>query len=166
MRALAIIIAIFLAGNALASDQQGHWKAISKRSKISGKPFEVIYVEANDGANCSAIGSQPAYFAFKCDEGTPLVALHTNCVMNDEDYNEIQYRFDEDEVRAKYVHRLPDMMGQYIRMNSAIEFAKEALGKKELVIRASDHRGAFMEMDFNITGIEEAIEPVRKACNW
>lgn len=50
--------------------------------------------------------------------------------------------------------------------SSAIPFIKSLFGGSSLYVRATPYNESSLEMDFPIGGLEEAIKPLREACNW
>ena len=48
----------------------------------------------------------------------------------------------------------------------SIPFIKKLLDAKQLYIRATPYSESAVEMSFNITGLQKAIEPLREACSW
>lgn len=48
----------------------------------------------------------------------------------------------------------------------SIPFIKKLLGAEQLYIRATPFSESAVEMSFNVTGLERAIEPLRDACGW
>jgi len=49
---------------------------------------------------------------------------------------------------------------------NAIPFVKQLFGARKLLIRAVPYSENAITADFSITGIENAIKPLRKACHW
>ena len=50
--------------------------------------------------------------------------------------------------------------------SQSIPFIKQLLNAKQLYIRATPYSESPVEMAFNVTGLEKAIEPLREACGW
>lgn len=48
----------------------------------------------------------------------------------------------------------------------SIPFIKSLFGGETIFMRASPFNESPVEMTFNISGLEEAIEPLREACGW
>lgn len=48
----------------------------------------------------------------------------------------------------------------------SIPFIKRLFGGEKIFMRASPFNESPVEMTFNISGLEEAIEPLREACGW
>lgn len=49
---------------------------------------------------------------------------------------------------------------------ASIPFIKRLFGGETIFMRASPFNESPVEMTFNISGLEEAIEPLREACGW
>lgn len=52
------------------------------------------------------------------------------------------------------------------RGNQAIPFIRSLFGSERLLVRATPFSESSVEMTFNITGLEDQIQPLREACNW
>jgi type VI secretion system protein VasI len=48
----------------------------------------------------------------------------------------------------------------------AIPFIKSLLGRKRLVMRVTPYEMGAREMEFNIAGLDQVVEPLRTACKW
>ena len=48
----------------------------------------------------------------------------------------------------------------------AIPFIKGMLGHDRMLIRATPFSDSTVTGEFNIAGLDEAIKPLREACNW
>jgi type VI secretion system protein VasI len=49
---------------------------------------------------------------------------------------------------------------------SAIPFIKSLFGAERLLLRATPFRESDLNLEFNVSGLEEAIKPLRTACKW
>jgi len=49
---------------------------------------------------------------------------------------------------------------------SSIAFIKEMFGAQRLFIRATPFNESAVTGEFNISGLDDAIKPLRKACGW
>lgn len=52
------------------------------------------------------------------------------------------------------------------RGNQAIPFIRSLFGADNLLVRATPFSESAVEMNFDISGLEEQIAPLREACNW
>lgn len=49
---------------------------------------------------------------------------------------------------------------------SSIPWLRELFGAEKLIVRATPFSESAVEGEFNISGLEEVINPLREACNW
>ncbi len=80
------------------------------------------------------------------------------------DNMKVAYRIDKEE--AKNVWWNASSNGQASFIPKAISFIKSLEGKESIYIEAEKYRGGRVSATFNISGIEEVIEPLREACSW
>ena len=76
----------------------------------------------------------------------------------------VAYRIDKEE--AKSVWWNASSNGQASFIPKPISFIKSLEGKESIYIEDEKYRGGRVSATFNISGIEEVIEPLKKACNW
>ena len=60
----------------------------------------------------------------------------------------------------------PSEAGNAIFMPAAVKFIKSLLGKNTLAIRVAPYNQAKTERVFDISGIENVIEPLAQECGW
>lgn len=58
-----------------------------------------------------------------------------------------------------------EALGVWTEVGS-LRFIQRMFGGNSIYMRASPYNESPVEMTFNITGLEEAIEPLREACGW
>ena len=71
-----------------------------------------------------------------------------------------------DNEKAKKVYGNPSTDNDAVFFNSPINFIKSLYGHKRLLAQVTPYRKFPITAEFDITGIEEAIEPICKECGW
>jgi type VI secretion system protein VasI len=105
----------------------------------------------------------------RCQENTTsLYTLWGDHFMSDNrSGGRVDYRVDEK--KASRVNMTESTDNKALGLwngGGSIEFIKRLFGAKQLYTRATPFSESPVEMTFNITGLERAIEPLREACNW
>lgn len=76
----------------------------------------------------------------------------------------VAYRIDKEKAKNSWWNASSNGKGSFIP--KPISFIKSLEGKDSIYIEAENYRGGRVSATFDISGIEEVIEPLRKACNW
>ncbi|PWD85832.1 type VI secretion system-associated protein TagO [Ignatzschineria cameli] len=76
----------------------------------------------------------------------------------------VAYRIDKEEAKNSWWNASSN--GQASFIPKPISFIKSLEGKETIYIEAEKYRGGRVSATFDISGIKEVIEPLRKACNW
>src|SRR5690606_23149510 len=79
----------------------------------------------------------------------------------------VTYRIDDQRAKTRNFRESNDhsVLGLWGGGNS-IPWLRELFGSERLVVRATPFNESAVEGEFNITGLEEVIKPLREACNW
>ncbi len=79
----------------------------------------------------------------------------------------IVFRYDDEPVRVAIVQVSKDHKKiESLSEDRLISRIKEMFGKKRLAARVTPHGAKPLAVSFNISGLETAIKPLRKSCNW
>ena len=104
----------------------------------------------------------------RCVENTTALYFHFGGLfMSDLDHGHVEYRIDKKKPSSRRFQESNDheALGLWSGAGS-IPFIKEMFGAEKLLIRATPHSESMVTGEFNIGGLEQAIEPLRKACHW
>ncbi len=87
--------------------------------------------------------------------------------MADLDHGTITYRIDKNKARRRAFRESNDhsALGLW-NGGTSIPFIKELMAGKDLVIRATPHSESELEVEFDISELDQTIKPLRQACNW
>ncbi|MBX5157680.1 hypothetical protein HJB89_11160 [Rhizobium sp. NZLR8] len=82
-------------------------------------------------------------------------------------YGVIRYRFDADKSQKKdfTVSTDNEALGLWSG-GSAIPFIKQMIGHQKLIVQITPYNESQDTVEFDITGIDEAISPLRMQCKW
>ena len=110
-----------------------------------------------------------ATLMIRCEENTSSLFVHFNDLfMSDiQGYGRVDYRVDDGRpgnvsMTASDNHQA---LGLW-RGGRSIPFIRSLFGGERLYLRATPFNENRVEMVFPIAGLEEAIAPLRAACNW
>lgn len=164
MRRIGIIAAMIF----LCTDQAAAgWKSHREKSELTD--FVNIYWSlTSDNAIRNSIGvPKKAIFRIMCYQNETRVHFDFHNYMGNRDFV-MSYRLDKGAVIETYVtvSDSGEVFGWWRGYVVGLDFLKSIEGGKRLVVSAAPYSKGAQEAVFSITGIKNAIESVRKACNW
>ena len=107
--------------------------------------------------------------AIACPKKTTTIIFDAgeNYLVNDGDYDRVTYRLDKEKAKTipMGVANGHKAIGLWSGAKS-IPFIKEMFGHDKMVVQITPYQKAPVTMEFSISGLEEAIKPIRQECNW
>ena len=84
-----------------------------------------------------------------------------------DDSGNITYRLDDETAKTVSANASTNnrALGLW-RGNRSIPFLREMFGKNRMVVRMRPFNESPFTANFEISGLEDAITPLRSACNW
>lgn len=105
----------------------------------------------------------PAVLMLRCQRNKTDAFISWNEYIGSDNMR-VAYRIDKE--GAKNVWWNASSNGQASFIPKSISFIKSLEGKESIYVEAEKYRGGRVAATFNISGIEEAIKPLREACSW
>ena len=129
-----------------------------------------MFLDSNEPVNCGGNNGNPVSLVVRCMENTTSVYFSTGCHMTSSRYNsygDVTYRLDEQKAKTKGFQDSTNnkSLGLW-RGGSAIPFIKQMLNNKKVLVRMTPYGENAITANFDITGSETEIEPLREACGW
>jgi type VI secretion system protein VasI len=148
---------------------EGKWRVTRQVSKIDDSPEVFVAVEAIDPLSGPEGRTSTGILMISCREGNTDVFLNfgEHTVSANRALANVTTRVDKN--RARKVAMRPSRDRKALGLWSgrrAIPFVKDMLGARRLFVRALPPEEAAIDMEFEITGLVDAIKPLREACRW
>ncbi|MCV2881658.1 type VI secretion protein [Actibacterium sp. XHP0104] len=144
------------------------WVTSIKTSPLDDSTNVILLNEALE-TNRGRFGRDTRFsLLIACRENTTSIWFHFGGhFMSDYQHGTVTYRLDKDPVQSKRLTESNnnEALGLWSG-GSAIPFIKTLLGHDRLYLRATPHSESAMDAEFDISGLETAITPLREACNW
>ena len=162
---IILAMSMMLAGSALSDTGVGNWVlddsiVVSIHRNSSSTDGRFLYIECSSKNSTGFVLSFRKFVRFNVITGVDM-------------------RKDKDKAQRITMHEFSDRLiidkeqaikyikyGLVIDKEQAIKYIKSLFGGKKLSVRAYPRSGNFVDAEFDITGIENAIKPIREACNW
>lgn len=147
----------------------GHWDVKISKSKIDDSTQVVLTAEANEAVPGRFNRTARPSLVLRCLENTTAAFVHFDGLhMADiQGYGRVTFRVDKQKAftRNMDVSTNNKALGLW-GGGSAIPFAKQLFGGSTLLVQATPFSDSPVTFSLNIEGLEEAIKPLRSACNW
>ncbi len=142
------------------------WRTYEKKSKLSGRTDVYMYTISSDTQPNSIGRPETSNFGIRCMDNTTAVWIESPQYVS-QNWQKVKYAFNDGSIKLKSFNSAKggDAIGLF-NGKSSIPFVKSMFGKDKLVVQFSSYKSAKIEYEFPITGLEEAIKLLRKACNW
>jgi type VI secretion system protein VasI len=146
----------------------GNWTVTSETSKMDDSTNVFLSLTSDEQTNCP-YKSGPHSLHMACRENqTNLWIYFGDCFMSSiQGRGKVTYRLDSDSATSKNFRESNDNMALGLWSGGrAIPFIKQMLGHEKMIVRATPFSDRTVTADYTIDGLEEAVKPLREACNW
>jgi type VI secretion system protein VasI len=147
------------------------WRVRKEKSAMTDTT-DIFMEVASEGTHlCRAYGNAPSkiFFMARCMENTTSVIVYGDCHLASgfQGYGEVTYRIDDEEAQDQAFEASTDNSALGLWSGGrAIPFLTDLLGKDQIILRFTPFNMSPVEATFNISGIDDAIAPLRAACSW
>jgi type VI secretion system protein VasI len=160
-------LAVFLTASSAApaaTEEISGWKVERSISRMDDSPAAMIMKQSRSEVQSTRTGASPGFIMIRCTEGeTSVIFLTDKGLGLRPGTHGALLRLDKSPAVKGQVHAIFD--GRAAGFSGADEVRPIASAIK-LAVRIENPADASIDMDFDLTGIEDAIKPVREACNW
>lgn len=153
---------------AVETTSKGKWEVQSETSKIDDSTNAYISVESENEFAGRFSGAKRALLMIACREKSTHVyfTFGDHFMADNGSYGDITVRVDKQKATALSAHESTDNSALGLWSGTGVPFLKKLFGKSTLLVRATPFNESAITVEFNISGIEAAIVPVRKNCEW
>lgn len=155
----------------LATDDTGKWNVNVKTSKFEDTTDVYLSLKSNDNVACRSYSTPaPVQLWIRCLENTTSLFIATdNCHLASRvsGYGDVDMRTDGDKTRTVSMDASTDSRALGIWSgNRAIPAAIRLFEKEVLLVRFTPYNQSPVTAEFDISGLKNAIKPLREACGW
>jgi len=150
--------------------ETGNWVVRTDKSEFEDTTDVFVSIDSDEVVACSNYSShQKARLLLRCLENTTSLILMTDCHLASGfgGYGTVEYRIDERKARSRGFQESTNnrSLGLWSGGKS-IPVIKELFGGKRLLVRFTPFNQNPVTARFDITGVEDAVAPLRKSCSW
>lgn len=144
------------------------WTVFEEKSKIDDSSNVFLSSSSKEPLRGRFGVKGSARITIACREGkTNLWISFGGHFMSDSQFGVVTYRVDKRPAKKRHFRESTDHQALGLwSAGEAISFVKELYGGTTLFIEATPHSESSVTAEFEITGLEQAIEPLGNACKW
>lgn len=147
------------------SEPAGEWRVRRETSKIDDSTNVYLGVFGSEVSGRYGDSSTPT-LAVRCKENTTAISVNWGQYISTQD-PDVTWRIDDQPAHeTKWsISTNYEAIGKWSG-GASIPFVKKLFGHDELLMRITPHGENSVTTSFNISGLREAIKPLRQACHW
>ena len=146
----------------------GDWRVRTETSKMDDSMNVWLTLRSTEQTNCPyKTGSHSIHIACRENE-TNLWLRFGGCFMSSiQGKGRVTYRLDTGKAQTRNFRESNNNMALGLwSSGQAIPFIKRMLGHDRLIVRATPFSDSTVTAEYRISGLAEAVAPLREACNW
>jgi type VI secretion system protein VasI len=147
----------------------GSWTVTESKSKIDDSPSIMLTVQSSEPVR-SGYKQEKADLVLRCHENnTSIYVVFGGCYMSGNSvWSRVDIRLDNDKAFSQEWTESDGnkALGLWRYGKGLIGRIKGMFGKSKMLVQASPTSESSMIAEFSIAGIQEAVKPLQKACNW
>lgn len=149
---------------------ESEWRVRSETSRIDDSTNVYMTLQSSDTIpGRFSRGSAHATIYVRCLENTTslYIVMGGHHLADIQGYGRVTYRIDDAPAQSKNFSSSTDSQALGLwNGGSSIPFIRQLFGASNLLIQITPFSESPITVDFTVKGIEEAIAPLREACNW
>lgn len=149
---------------------KGKWKVSTEISPIDDKENVYLTLDANKPVSGWLQRATPS-LVVRCQNNKTEVYVVTGMQAATSDigdygteYHEVTLRYDRD--KAKNIRMTGSTDGKALFFSNAVEVAKTMMGHEKLLFEFTPFNANPAMTTFDIGGLKQSIQPLRKVCHW
>ena len=152
-------------------ETENSWIIRIETSAMTDEKNVFMYAESKEDINCSTYKTpQPATLTVRCMENTTAVIYNAACHLTSSrysSYGDITYRLDDSSANTTGFEASTNNRALGLWSGrKAIPFVKAMFGRNQMLMRVTPYSESAHTATFDISGLEDAIAPLREACHW
>jgi len=146
----------------------GDWQVRTETSKIDDSTNVMMLLESSNRFQSRMSGTKSAFLFITCRESSTDIGVHMSgeFLSDTAGFGNVTYRIDKNKARQINLIGSTDNKVLGLWRGSGIRFIKEMMSAETLLLQIAPYNESPVTVEFNVAGLSEAIQPLRKACNW
>ncbi|WP_343717124.1 type VI secretion system-associated protein TagO [Inquilinus sp.] len=150
-----------------ASETAGNWDASADVDPLTDAKQYYLQLKSSNQVPTMFGQMQSAILFIRCKGSTTAAFVIWPAYLGIGDDISVRYRIDEGEVeRGNWSASTEGKAAGLWNGSKAIPFLKRLVGAKKLALAMAGYQSAEQTATFDLSGIDEAIKPLREGCKW
>ncbi|MBO9453246.1 hypothetical protein J7426_23495 [Tropicibacter sp. R16_0] len=149
--------------------ENSNWKIRTEKSEFEDTTDVYLRVDSEKPLTCGYGSPREATLILRCRENTTSLIIATSCHLasGHGGYGRVEYRIDDNKTNSRNFDESTNnrSLGLW-NGRSSIPVIKQMLTADTFLTRFTPFGSNPQTAKFVISGLDEAIEPLRKACKW
>ncbi|WP_413616441.1 type VI secretion protein [Halomonas cupida] len=149
------------------------WSVTEKTSPVDDSKSVWLTTHSNETVphRYRSGGAAPAMLQIRCMENTTALYIEFNgqhmASSPYQNWGDVVVRVDANDARTISMDASTDnsLLGLF-RGGQSIPLIRSMMGAERFLVRATPFNGSPITVTFNVSGLDEKIAPLRKACHW
>lgn len=143
------------------------WSTRTKTNPLTDLTDVFLSVTANETIQCGYETERPMLF-LRCQDNTTTAFMVTDCFMSDvQGYGSVRYRVDKQSEKKRNFKSSTDNMALGLwSYNRSRPFIDHLQSGDKLIMQYTPYNDSPVLSTFDISGLEQALKPLRKECGW
>ena len=149
--------------------EKSAWSVRSEKSDFEDTTDVFLSVNSDEPVGCGYAGNRPITLFVRCTENTTafIIATHCHVASGFNGYGQVEYRIDNQKTRKRNFDESTNNQSLGLwNGGTAIPVIKSMFGAEKLLVRFTPFNENPVSASFSISGIAEAIVPLRESCKW
>ncbi|MFW8564860.1 type VI secretion system-associated protein TagO [Orrella sp. 11846] len=146
-----------------------NWRIDISKSEIDDSPFVTLLTNALEPISGRFRDSYKPVLILRCMQNTTaaFIVFNGHHMADIQGYGRVTFRVDKQKAFTQNTNASTDSKALGLwRGNRAIPFIKRLLDGKTLLVQATPFSESPITVTFDISGLNEAVKPLREACKW
>ena len=150
---------------------EGKWYVSIRESEFRDTTDVFLSIVSDEPVQCGSLrDAVPAHLTIRCMENTTAMLIKADCHLVSSrynDYGDVDIRLDDLPTTTVSMEESTDhkSLGLWSGGRS-IPFVKTMIGKDTMLTRFTPYSHSPVTARFHISGLDEAITPLRESCGW
>ncbi len=146
----------------------GDWSVRIETSKIDDSKNVFLTLYSEEQTNCRYKSGRHSFHVACRENQTNMWVIFGQCFMSSiQGKGRVTYRLDSEKSATRNFRESNDNMALGLWSGgTAIPFLKEMIGHDRIIVRATPFSDSTVTGEYNISGLGEAVQPLREARNW
>ncbi|MDW3118012.1 type VI secretion system-associated protein TagO [Roseovarius sp.] len=145
----------------------GAWIIEREKNALTDREDVFVGIRASETAQCGYQSIRPTLY-LRCMDNTTAALLVTDFFMADiQGFGKVRYRVDGGSMKSwNFEERTDNMALGLWTFGRSTPFIRDLLGGETLIMEYTPFNDIPKQSTFDISGVDEAIAPMREACGW